>query len=164
MNQQEIKNELEDLLTRECFSHKDLAQEIHVRESTISNWMNDVKRSIPADKLLLISKNFSDLKFKRAVGDYLTEMPVIFSENKIYQCDSAALYLASEKEEMERESLDKATVIYFAKRPELVTEDDRRKIVSWTKEFTEEISSENSLLNSVIEKFQINPLELEIER
>ena len=164
MNKKEIKNELEDLLTRECFTHKQLANDIHVRESTISNWMNDPKRSIPVDKLIFISKSFSDLKFKRAVGDYLTEMPEIFSDNKRYQCDSAALYLASEKEELERESLDKETIIYFAERPELVTEDDRKKIVSWTKEFSEEISSENSLLDSVIDRFKINPIELEIAR
>jgi len=164
LNQQEIKQELEDLLTRECFTHKDLAQEIHVRESTISNWMNDVRRPISVDKLLLIAKNFSDLKFKRAVGDYLTEMPAIFGENRQVKFDSASLYLASQKDEMDRQSLDRETIMYFAVRPDEITDKERRYVLAWLNKFRREISDENSLFESLIEEFDVNPLELEIAR
>lgn len=162
MDKQEIKNELENLLTRECYSHKDLAQEIHVRESTISNWMRDPKRSIPVDKLIFIAKSFNDLRFKRAVGDYLTEMPTIFGENIQFKQDSASLYLASQKDEMERQSMDRETVMYFAMRPDEISETQRRYVVQWLNKFSKEISDEYSLLDTLFDEFKVNPLELEI--
>lgn len=164
MNQQEIKNELEDLLTRECFSHKDLAQEIHVRESTISNWMRDSKRAIPVDKLIFIARSFNDLRFKRSVGNYLTEMPTIFGENIQFKQDSASLYLASQKDELERQSMDRGTVMYFAMRPDEITETQRRYVVQWLNKFSKEISDEYSLLDTLFDEFKVNPLELEISR
>lgn len=164
LNKQDIKDELEKLLAREGYSHKELAQEIHVRESTISNWMRDPKRSIPVDKLIFISKNFNDLRFKRAVGDYLTEMPTIFGSNAQYKQDSASLYLAAQRDESERKSMDRKTVMYFAMRADEITDKERRYVIQWLKGFSKEISDECSLRDTLFDEFEVNPLELEIAR
>lgn len=157
-----IKEELKSLLVREHYRQRDLAEDLHVRESTVSNWLADSKRNIPADKLILIARSFNDLRFKRAVGNYLTEMPELFNKSNSYKYDPSALYIGSQKEESERKALDAATIKYFAERLEAISEDERQGIVRWAKEFSEEISTENSLLDEVIDVFHINTLEMEV--
>ncbi|MFD1466499.1 hypothetical protein ACFQ4L_10540 [Lapidilactobacillus mulanensis] len=151
MKEIDINQELKDALNRSNWTQTLLATSLHVTKGAVTNWT--LRDNIP-DKMLLGSMRLlNDYRFSLAVAEYLTGVKT-YSIKRVEDTPYARFF-SQAKEEHDRQDLDHDFTLLMGKRKEDRTQDDRKKIVHYAKELSEEIEEENSLLAAVMEDWDL---------
>lgn len=144
----EIRKEIREAIERTGRTNKQIALEMHVAQSNITNWTNGHANPTIED-LIGLANALNDYKFKRVVAS--TVLGIDLGIDNRVQDNLFASWFSAKKEERERQELSKKTEAILAVKPECLTREQKSTIRAFYKELDEEVSAEFDLLNRVKE-------------
>lgn len=147
MSIDEIRKYLKDAITRSGYSQSQVAAEMHLSKSNITNWLTS-DREIPLNRLLGVMNYLDDDLFRYQVAEYLVGLPLLAKDKLSIEIPQTRLFAASQ-EEKQRKALDDHMLAIFNKPAKEITQQDFQDVERYFKEFSEEVESEDNMLIAI---------------
>lgn len=153
----DIRKELKNAITRSGYTQAQVAAEMHLSKSNITNWLTG-DRDIPLNRLLDVMNYLEDDLFRYQVAEYLCGLKLL-SPDEVSIDIPQTRYIETSKEESERKALDNQAMLIFNKPSAEITKQDIKIVESYLQELSEETDSQTSMqvsIHNLIRQWIIN--------
>lgn len=157
MSIDEIRKDLKDAITRSGYSQSQVAAEMHLSKSNITNWLTS-NRDIPLNRLLGVMNYLDDNLFRYQVAEYLCGLKLL-STGKLSVDIPQTRYIETCKEESERLALQNKVNLIFNKPSQLITSKDIEVVKDYLQQLSEETDSQASMevsINNLIQQWAMD--------
>lgn len=157
MSIDEIRKDLKDAITRSGYSQSQVAAEMHLSKSNITNWLTS-NRDIPLNRLLGVMNYLDDNLFRYQVAEYLCGLKLL-STGKLSVDIPQTRYIETCKEESERLALQNKVNLIFNKPSQLITSKDIEVVKDYLQQLSEETDSQTSMevsINNLIQQWAMD--------
>lgn len=143
----DIRKDLKDAIDRSGYLQSQIAAEMHLSKSNITNWLRG-DRDIPLNRLLGIMNYLDDDLFRYQVAEYLCGLRLLSPEQMSIDIPQTR-YIETNKEEAERKALDNKVMWIFNKKASEVTKQDIKDVEYYLQQLSEETDSQTSMQVSI---------------
>ncbi|MBU9788587.1 helix-turn-helix domain-containing protein [Lentilactobacillus sp. G22-6] len=143
----DIRKDLRDVITRSGYSQSQVAAELHMSKSNITNWLTG-DRDIPLNRLLDVMNYLDDDLFRYQVAEYLCGLKLL-SPDEVSIDIPQTRFIETSKEEAERKALDDKVMLIFNKPASEVTKQDIHDVQFYLQQLSEETDSQTSMQVSI---------------
>ena len=153
----DIRKDLKDAIDRSGYLQSQIAAELHMSKSNITNWLTG-DRDIPLNRLLNVMNYLDDDLFRYQVAEYLCGLRLL-SPDQISVDIPQTRFIETSKEETERKALDDKVMLIFNKPASEVTKQDIHDVQFYLQQLSEETDSQTSMqvsIHNLIRQWIIN--------
>lgn len=147
-----LVDEFEAALTRTGWTRAKVAERLKVGKAAISNWF--ARGDMPVNQLQKIVLMLDDYDFAAACSEATFHIRV--HSEQMFKDTPEARYFTVAKEESERKALDERFKVLTGVPRQRRTDNQRRQMLGFLKELSDEIEEENKFKAAIMEDWDIS--------